>query len=399
MGLLGRLAAGLGAAAAKSVASSAAKGGNSSSGSGGSYSNNVFNVGSSGNAPAGLPMYTPVNTAGGIYTIVPPGTLGASYNNANGYFSVKGIAYPSYTEDAQNLANTYYNEQLDLINARDREAQEALRKQTQATIDSINSNIPKINQDYEAQQRANYISNEKAKAGMGDYLAAAGYSGGMAESTALGLQSNYENLRNSTDQEKNNALSELQNMVAQAQATGDTNLANLATQKYQSMLSAMQSARQSADAMAQWQQQTATDSQRYSDQLKQQAWENQNTLEQQAWNKSQDNIANALAQARAKTNSSSGSKYSTSQIVSMVNSGLISEEEGKQMLGLSTASATSTSTQSATAANGAYLNSLMARGLSGTSSVAANNILAAIQSGEITEAEGRKRLLALGIQI
>ena len=123
---------------------------------------------------------------------------------------------------------------------------------------------------------------------MGDYLSAMGYSGGMSESTALGLQSGYENLRNTNDQQKNNALMEIQNLVAQAQATGDTNLAQLATQKYQSMLSAMQSARQQADSMAQWESDNAFRNQQYIDSREQQAWENKFAQDQFGYQQSQD---------------------------------------------------------------------------------------------------------------
>ncbi|MDD4564849.1 MAG: hypothetical protein PHE79_05160 [Eubacteriales bacterium] len=210
---------------------------------------------------------------------------------------------PEATPRATPSANDYYTDYMDkmqsLIDENDRAQREALRRQTESTISSINSNIPKINQDYEGQQRAAYIQNTKAKTGMGDYLSAMGYSGGMSESTALGLQSGYENLRNTNDQQKNNALMEIQNLVAQAQATGDTNLAQLATQKYQSMLSAMQSARQQAGSMAQWESDNAFRTQQYIDSREQQAWENKFAQDQFSYQQNQDAIANSLAQARA----------------------------------------------------------------------------------------------------
>src|SRR5574344_1597737 len=50
--------------------------------------NNTFNVGASGNAPAGLSAGTVVNTAGGQYRIVAQGTPGATFNSSSGYWSV-----------------------------------------------------------------------------------------------------------------------------------------------------------------------------------------------------------------------------------------------------------------------------------------------------------------------
>ncbi len=347
--------------------------------------NNTFNVGSSGSAPAGLPMYTTVNTAGGQYKIVPEGTYGAKRNPQSGYWSVEA-SQPDWLAqqeqiDPRYLANDYYTDHLSqqqsLIDQQDRAQQEALRRQTESTISSINSNIPKINQDYEGQQRAAYIQNTKAKTGMGDYLSAMGYSGGMSESTALGLQSGYENLRNTNDQQKNNALMEIQNLVAQAQATGDTNLAQLATQKYQSMLSAMQSARQQADSMAQWESDNAFRNQQYIDSREQQAWENKFAQDQFGYQQSQD-----AAKAQAKLGGVSARPYSAPSY--------LDEEE---------AYAPQTAPQSAPQAGKSYVNSLISRALGGTSSVAANNIIASYQSGEISKAEANKKLAPLGIQI
>lgn len=49
----------------------------------------TVNVKPDGNAPAGLKTGDVVRTAGGNFTVVAPGTAGASYNPASGYWSVK----------------------------------------------------------------------------------------------------------------------------------------------------------------------------------------------------------------------------------------------------------------------------------------------------------------------
>ena len=54
---------------------------------------------SNGNAPGGLPYYTEVITAGGTYTIVPPGTNGATFNPESGYYSIR-------SSQLQTTANT-----------------------------------------------------------------------------------------------------------------------------------------------------------------------------------------------------------------------------------------------------------------------------------------------------
>lgn len=57
----------------------------------------VYQVQKDGNAPAGLKVGDSVNTAGGLYTIVDPGTPGSTFNPASGYASIK--AGKSYTDD------------------------------------------------------------------------------------------------------------------------------------------------------------------------------------------------------------------------------------------------------------------------------------------------------------
>lgn len=49
----------------------------------------TVNVKPDGNAPAGLKVGDVVRTGGGNFTVVAPGTAGASYNPASGYWSVK----------------------------------------------------------------------------------------------------------------------------------------------------------------------------------------------------------------------------------------------------------------------------------------------------------------------
>ena len=49
----------------------------------------TVNVQPNGNAPPGLKTGDVVRTAGGNFTVVAPGTAGASYNPASGYWSVK----------------------------------------------------------------------------------------------------------------------------------------------------------------------------------------------------------------------------------------------------------------------------------------------------------------------
>ena len=91
MGLFGSIigsAIGSAVKAGVNSATSSAKRNNSSSG-GSSYGGTPKNVGSNGNAPSGSKVGDTIRTAGGDYTIVSPGTSGASYNPSSGLWSVK----------------------------------------------------------------------------------------------------------------------------------------------------------------------------------------------------------------------------------------------------------------------------------------------------------------------
>ena len=235
-------------------------------------------------------------------------------------------------------ANSAYQDALDALRRQEEIEKEAARKRTQATIDSINSNVPTINQDYENQQVQNYITHTKNMFGLGDFLRAQGLSGGMTESKAGELTANYETSRNTADQAKNNALQNIQNLIAQAQATGDQELATIAssaTKAYQELLAQQAAAELQSDLAAQAQAidnqryaaEQATNQQRYNDSLTQQAFENDLATKEY-------NLALQAAQ-KAKTSGSSGgspgSKLTASTINNMLRSGLIDVDQAAQM--------------------------------------------------------------------
>lgn len=177
------------------------------------------------------------NYAGG--GIANMGALSNAYKNA--------LAYDRRNNNANmgNLGNTQMSTQYqNLLDQQLKAQQEAIAKQTQATVDSINAYKPQIQQAYEQQQKANYIANAKSKASLNDYLKAMGYSGGMAESTLANIDAQYLANRAEADTEKNNALEQVANRAAQAQISGDTSLAELMGDYYNNYLNALQNQQQ-----------------------------------------------------------------------------------------------------------------------------------------------------------
>lgn len=122
--------------------------------------------------------------------------------------------------------------------------QDAINRQTQATVDSINSNRAGVEDAYQKAQREAYINSVLQKNQMGDYLSAAGYSGGMAESTLAQINNNYENNRQQATSERDAANLEIDRMVAQARASGDASLADAANNYYSNYMAALENQQQ-----------------------------------------------------------------------------------------------------------------------------------------------------------
>jgi hypothetical protein len=156
--------------------------------------------------------------------------------------------------------------------------QEAIKQRTQATVDSINSNKEGINNEFEKAAKENYINSILQKNQTGDYMAAMGYNGGMTETNLANINANYENNRANAISERDSALREIERLVAEAQASGNSDLADAANNYYDNFVSALQN-------------QANMEYQIYQDKLAQQNADRdyQLQLDQLAWNKQQYN--------------------------------------------------------------------------------------------------------------
>lgn len=145
------------------------------------------------------------------------------------------------------LANQMQQQQqqiIDQMNAQYAAQQAAINRQTQATVDSINSNRAGVEDAYQKAQREAYINSVLQQNQMSDYLAAAGYSGGMAESTLAQINNNYANNRQQATSERDAANLELDRMIAEARASGDASLANAANNYYNNYVAALENQKQ-----------------------------------------------------------------------------------------------------------------------------------------------------------
>lgn len=134
----------------------------------------------------------------------------------------------------------YYQQILDTQDAQYAANQEAARQRTAQTVASINANKDNINSDFEKAQRENYINKVLQENQMGDYLSAMGYTGGMTESTLQGINNNYLANRENATSERDNALRDTERLAAEAQASGNSDLADIANNYYNSYVNALQ---------------------------------------------------------------------------------------------------------------------------------------------------------------
>ena len=187
-------------------------------------------------------------------------------------------------QDMENVYKQMY-QQMASQNAQNAEA---ARQRTQQIVDNIKSNETRINDAYAQAQREAYINSVLQQNQMSDYLQAMGYSGGMAESTRGQLAANYENNRRQATSERDNALRQNEQLIAEAQATGNAELTDIADNYYNNMVSALQNQAQLNYQIAQDQQAQANADREYQLALQQQQFQQkQYDDEQNAYKDSQ----------------------------------------------------------------------------------------------------------------
>lgn len=133
------------------------------------------------------------------------------------------------------------------------EQQKAAQLRTQAALAANNAFIPQVNQLADQRLQDSYIAREMARVNMPQQLSAAGISGGAAETTLLGLDTNYQNNRNSIEQDREQALGEIRRNAQQIEATGNADLADLAANYYQNLVNKQMRDQENALTQSRWQ--------------------------------------------------------------------------------------------------------------------------------------------------
>lgn len=195
-------------------------------------------------------------------------------NKATGNSNLNKYAYDNVYSNAMNYINQQKNQEsmdryqdyMDQMNstydqvAADQAA--ANQAAVEQAVNSLTSQKSDIEQSYDDLYRQLYLDRRRAEKNLPQQLAAMGISGGLTESTALGLQTDYTDALRQGEQEKLSTLNSLDQAISDAKLTGDIESAQSAAQlaldrlnSYGSILSQMQEQQNLANQMAYQQQQ------------------------------------------------------------------------------------------------------------------------------------------------
>lgn len=107
-----------------------------------------------------------------------------------------------------------------------RAAEDAINARTQQIINGYEGQKSGVNQSALDAARQAYISKEQSLNAAPQQMAAMGNSGGLAESSLLGINSNYENNRNAIVLNRDNALNDIDTGINNAKLEGAAAIAN-----------------------------------------------------------------------------------------------------------------------------------------------------------------------------
>lgn len=123
----------------------------------------------------------------------------------------------------------------------------AKRAAVDQAVGQLNGQKTTLNQNYQDLYRQLYLDRRNAEKDLPQQLAAMGVSGGMTESSALGIKTSYAEALRQGEQAKQNTLSGIEQAITDARFSGDISIADQAAQNakdqlasYASTLGAMQ---------------------------------------------------------------------------------------------------------------------------------------------------------------
>lgn len=230
---------------------------------------------------------------------------------------------PNYYENYEKKLADYQANQQDLIHQQYKAALEAAKL-------SLNGQKTQVNQQYDDLARQLYIQRRQQELALPQQMAAMGYTGGITESSALGLQTSYADALRQGETERINTIASLEQAITQAELEGNQQLAAQLASLAQSTMGLY------SDALAQIQNQAATKQQfKYQqvlDSIANRQWNQQFVYDQEQ--DKLDRETNSKNQLLSSQESARSSAYTKLQM------GIVPTDEELALLGLSRTEAT-----------------------------------------------------------
>ena len=125
---------------------------------------------------------------------------------------------PNYYEEYQKQLQDYQQNQENLLNRQYAAAMEAAKL-------NLDSQRTQVNQQYDDLARQLYIQRRQQEMVLPEQMAAMGYTGGITESSALGLQTSYADALRQGETQRINTIASLEQAIRQAELEGNQQLA------------------------------------------------------------------------------------------------------------------------------------------------------------------------------
>lgn len=229
---------------------------------------------------------------------------------------------PNYYEEYQKQLQDYQQNQENLLNRQYAAALEAAKL-------NLDSQKTQVNQQYDDLARQLYIQRRQQELNLPQQMAAMGYTGGITESSALGLQTSYADALRQGETQRINTIASLEQAIRQAELEGNQQLAAQLSSLAQNTMGLY------ADSLAQIQNQ-ANQNQQFKYQQIMDNIANRQWAQQWAYDQQQDRLDRDMAAQNQQTNMQAATKENAWM---KLQSGVVPTAEELALLGLSQAEA------------------------------------------------------------
>ena len=233
---------------------------------------------------------------------------------------------PNYYEEYQKQLQDYQQNQENLLNRQYAAALEAAKL-------NLDSQKTQVNQQYDDLARQLYIQRRQQELNLPQQMAAMGYTGGITESSALGLQTSYADALRQGETQRINTIASLEQAIRQAELEGNQQLAAQLSSLAQNTMGLY------ADSLAQIQQQ-ANQNQQFKYQQIMDNIANRQWAQQWAYDQQQDRLDRDAALQNQQMSQQTNQQAAMKENAWMkLQSGVVPTEEELALLGLSQAEA------------------------------------------------------------